>query len=86
MSESKTEHLRLDILAALSGLMIALQARANGELSSRLDNAPQAALISFSSGLFFISIYALIQPRVRAGISPLVTAFRSRKIPALTLG
>ena len=29
--------MRLDLLAALSGAMIALQARANGELSHRLD-------------------------------------------------
>jgi transporter family-2 protein len=29
---------RLDILAAISGVMIAVQARANGELSYRLDN------------------------------------------------
>ena len=81
MSESKTEHLRLDILAALSGFMIALQARANGELSYRLNNAPQAALISFSSGLFFIAIYALIQPKVRAGIKRLRHAVSRGDIP-----
>ena len=62
------QHLRLDALAAISGVMIALQARANGELSHRLDNAPQAALISFSSGLFFIVIYALASKKVREGI------------------
>jgi transporter family-2 protein len=33
--------MRLDFLAALSGAMIALQARANGELSHRLDNGLQ---------------------------------------------
>jgi len=81
VSESKTEHLRLDILAALSGFMIALQARANGELSYRLNNAPQAALISFSSGLFFIAIYALIQPKVRAGIKRLRHAVSRGDIP-----
>ena len=30
--------MRLDLLAALSGVLIALQARTNGELSLRLDN------------------------------------------------
>ena len=41
--------MRLDLLAALSGLMIALQARANGELSHRLNNGLEAALVSFGS-------------------------------------
>jgi transporter family-2 protein len=39
--------MRLDFLAALSGVMIAMQARVNGELSHRLDNGLQAALVSF---------------------------------------
>jgi bacterial/archaeal transporter family-2 protein len=50
---------RLDILAAISGVMIALQARANGELSYRLDNGVQAALISFGSGLLIIAIVTI---------------------------
>ena len=73
--------MRLDLLAALSGLMIALQARANGELSHRLDNAPQAALVSFSSGLFFVALYALFSPAVKAGIARLRTAVRNGDIP-----
>ena len=51
VEKSANKHLRLDALAAISGVLIALQARANGELSHQLDNAPQAALVSFSSGL-----------------------------------
>ena len=58
MAKSASNAVRLDALAAISGVMIALQARANGELSYRLDNAPQAALVSFSSGLFFVALYA----------------------------
>jgi len=76
--QSKT---RLDALAAISGVMIALQARANGELSLRLDNAPQAALISFSSGLFFISLYALFNARVKTGLRELKGAVNRREIP-----
>ena len=72
---------RLDALAAISGVMIALQARANGELSHRLDNAPQAALVSFSSGLFFVALYALLSPAVKSGIARLRTAVRSGEIP-----
>ena len=56
------EHQRLDILATVSGVMIALQARANGELSSRLDNGVQAALISFGSGLVIIATIAIFYP------------------------
>ena len=72
---------RLDALAAVSGVMIALQARANGELSLRLDNAPQAALISFSSGLFFIAIYAALSTRVKTGLRQLRMAVNRREIP-----
>ncbi|MFM1974708.1 MAG: hypothetical protein RL524_695, partial [Actinomycetota bacterium] len=45
--------------------MIALQARANGELSYRLDNGVQAALISFSSGLAIIAVIAFFSPAMK---------------------
>jgi transporter family-2 protein len=60
--------MRLDLLAALSGAMIALQARANGELSHRLDNGLQAALVSFSSGLLIIAIITPFSPQIKEGI------------------
>lgn len=81
MTRSAGKFLRLDLLAAISGILIALQARANGELSHRLDNAPQAALVSFSSGLFFVALYALFSPAVKAGIARLRTAVRNGDIP-----
>ena len=59
--------MRLDLLAALSGVMIALQARANGELSHRLDNGVEAALISFGSGLLIIAIVAIFSPAIKEG-------------------
>jgi len=77
--------MRLDGLAALSGVMIALQARANGELSYLLDSAPQAALVSFSSGLFFITIYAIFSPKIKEGIRRLRSAVRSGEIPKIRL-
>ncbi|HRD36920.1 MAG TPA: DMT family transporter [Candidatus Nanopelagicaceae bacterium] len=85
MAKLKSRALRLDGLAALSGVMIALQARANGELSYRLDNAPQAALVSFSSGLFFITIYAIFSPKIKEGIKHLRSAVRSGEIPKIRL-
>jgi transporter family-2 protein len=81
VNKSQSRNLRLDALAAISGFMIAMQARVNGELSHRLDNAPQAALVSFSSGLFFIAIYALFSKRVHQGLRKLSAAVSSGKIP-----
>ena len=85
MAKLKSRALRLDGLAALSGVMIALQARANGELSYLLDNAPQAALVSFSSGLFFITIYAIFSPKIKEGIKRLKAAVSSGEIPKIRL-
>ena len=85
MAKLKSRALRLDGLAALSGVMIALQARANGELSYLLDSAPQAALVSFSSGLFFITIYAIFSPKIKEGIRRLRSAVRSGEIPKIRL-
>jgi transporter family-2 protein len=79
------EHQRLDILATISGVMIALQARANGELSSRLDNGVQAALISFGSGLAIIAVIALFSPAIKSGVRNLKGAVSSGEIPTWTL-
>jgi len=72
--------MRLDLLAALSGAMIALQARANGELSHRLDNGLQAALISFSSGLLIIMIITPFSSHIKKGITNLRGAINRREI------
>jgi transporter family-2 protein len=79
------QHKRLDFLAALSGLMIALQARANGELSHRLDNGLQAALVSFGSGLVIIAVIALFNPSIKEGVRTLRGAVRTKAIPTWTL-
>ena len=81
MNKSGNKNLRLDALAAFSGFLIAMQARANGELSHRLESAPQAALISFSSGLFFITLFALFSKRVHGGIKKLTSAVKAGEIP-----
>jgi transporter family-2 protein len=79
------QHKRLDFLAALSGFMIALQARANGELSHRLDNGLQAALVSFGSGLVIIAVIALFNPSIKEGVRTLRGAVRTKAIPTWTL-
>ena len=72
--------MRLDLLAALSGAMIALQARANGELSHRLNNGLQAALVSFSSGLLIIFVITLFNAQIKDGIKNLRTAVVNKEI------
>jgi bacterial/archaeal transporter family-2 protein len=72
--------MRLDLLAALSGALIALQARANGELSHRLDNGLQAALVSFSSGLLIILIITPFSPQIKEGIRNLRGAVARKEI------
>jgi len=72
--------MRLDLLAALSGAMIALQARANGELSHRLNNGLQAALVSFGSGLLIIFVITLFNSTIKEGIKNLRTAVANREI------
>lgn len=79
------QHKRLDILAAISGLMIALQARANGELSHRLDNGLQAALVSFGSGLIIIAIIAIFNPAIKQGVRTLRSAVAAKALPTWTL-
>ena len=72
--------MRLDLLAALSGAMIALQARANGELSHRLDNGLQAALVSFGSGLLIIFVITLFNSTIKEGIKNLRRAVANKEI------
>jgi transporter family-2 protein len=76
---------RLDLLAALSGILIAMQARANGELSLRMGNSIEAALVSFGSGLILISIISIFTPSIRNGMKNLKTAVNRKEIPVWTL-
>jgi transporter family-2 protein len=72
---------RLDLLAALSGVMIALQARANGELSHRLGNGVEAALVSFGSGLIIIAVIAIFSPTIKEGARNLRGAVARKELP-----
>jgi transporter family-2 protein len=72
--------MRLDLLAALSGAMIAIQARANGELSQRLNNGLQAALISFGSGLIILFAITLFNAKIKEGINNLRQSVANKEI------
>lgn len=82
MSKSNS---KLNLLAALSGLLIAMQARANGELSHRMGNPIEAALVSFGSGLLIISLISLFTPAIRNGMKNLKGAVSRKEIPIWTL-
>jgi transporter family-2 protein len=73
--------MRLDLLAALSGLMIALQARVNGELSHQLNNGLQAAVVSFGSGLLVIVVISIFHKGIKEGITNIRAAVVAKKIP-----
>jgi transporter family-2 protein len=76
---------KLNFLAAFSGLLIAMQARANGELSLRMGNPIEAALVSFGSGLLIISLISIFTPSIRNGMKNLKGAVSRKEIPAWTL-
>lgn len=82
MSKSNS---KLNLLAALSGLLIAMQARANGELSHRMGNSLEAALVSFGSGLLIISLISIFTPAIRNGMKNLKGAVSRKEIPVWTL-
>jgi transporter family-2 protein len=65
--------------------LISLQARANGELSHRLGNGLQAALVSFTSGLIIIVVIALFNPSIKEGVRTLRRAVTAKAIPPWTL-
>ena len=78
--------MRFDLLAALCGVMIAIQTRVNGELSHRLNNGLETACISFGSGLVVLIFIALANKKVRAGFGKISRAARTRAIPRWRLG
>ena len=65
--------------------MIAAQARANGELSYRMGNPIEAALVSFGSGLIIISLISAFNPAIKNGIKNLRVAVKRKEIPLWTL-
>jgi len=69
--------MRLDLLAALAGALVAVQSRANGELSFRLNNALEAACISFGSGLIIILAIAYFHNGIKIGTRKIFGAVAS---------
>jgi transporter family-2 protein len=76
---------RLELLSALSGVLIAAQSRINGALSEQMGDSLEAAIVSFSSGLLFVSLIALSRKDVRDGFREIFIAVMQVKMPPWTL-
>ena len=57
----------------------------NGALSEKMGDSLEAALVSFSTGLLFVSGIALVRQDVRAGFRQIFTAINLNKMPAWTI-
>lgn len=68
-------------LAAFAGALIALQSRANSELSVALGNSREAALVSFGTGLILLMVMAFVSPRLRAGLTAIRAALVDGRLP-----
>lgn len=67
--------------AVTIGVLTAAQARVNGQLGLRLEDAFLAAFISFGSGLVILSIACAVFPSGRRGFGLLVRGLREGRIP-----
>ena len=68
-------------VAFLSGMLVAVQSRINGELSHQLDDPFVTAFISFASGLVVVAVAVAVAPTGRRGLLRIVEAIRSRRMP-----
>lgn len=73
--------MRLDLLAALAGIFVAVQSRANGELAFRLQNSLEAACISFGSGLIILLVVTYFHEGIKKGLRSVFGAVASGAIP-----
>ncbi|HTE59785.1 MAG TPA: DMT family transporter [Solirubrobacteraceae bacterium] len=85
MSEAAEPHpLRLTIataVAVVSGALVAVQSRINGQLSTELDDGFVTAFLSFGSGFVLLAIALALAPTGRRGLGLVTAALRERRIP-----
>ena len=74
------------MLSALSGVLIVMQSRINGELSLLMGDSLEAALVSFGTGLVFVSLISSVRADVRAGYRDIFKASKLKQIPSWSLG
>ena len=69
------------LVAVLSGCLVAVQSRINGELARQIDDGYFAALVSFSLGLVILSIALVFFRPGRRGLAQAVRVLRSGEVP-----
>ncbi len=69
------------VIWIFGGFSVAIQARANGELTQHTGNGVQAALISFGTGFLLISLVTVCMPSARRGVRRIGTALRAGTLP-----
>lgn len=65
----------------VSGSIISLQSRANGQLASELGNPIEAACVSFGSGFVILLVMSLLSSELRAGLRRIPSAVRDGGLP-----
>jgi bacterial/archaeal transporter family-2 protein len=74
-------HLLAFVLSVITGGMVALQSRINGELGLALGDGYVAALFSFTSGLVLLSVVMAFTPSARAGLVLLREEIGAGRLP-----
>lgn len=67
-------------LALVAGVAVAVQAKINGVLAVKTDDALLAAVISFGGGLVVLLVILALTPSMRAGLGRVVSAVREVRL------
>ncbi|MGB7980919.1 MAG: DMT family transporter [Candidatus Nanopelagicales bacterium] len=73
------------LLALAGGLVVATQARVNGEFGQSVGSPAAAAMLSAATGLAIVTPIVWLTPRIRAGLLGLPGALRQGTLPRWTL-
>ncbi len=68
------------LLSVVAGVLLAVQARMNGELATVSGRGLDAALWSFGSGLVLLGVLLLVSPSMKQGVRSLRVSLRSGRI------
>jgi transporter family-2 protein len=75
----------LGLLSGLSGLLIAAQSRINGALSQEMGDSLEAAVVSFSTGLLFVTTISLAKHENRVAFLEIFKAVKAKQMKPWTL-
>jgi transporter family-2 protein len=62
-------------------VLISIQSRINGELSNQIGGSLEAALVSFGTGLIFVSLISLFRKDIRSGFTDIFKAVATKQLP-----